>query len=302
MGETYAVPHARYGLIGGSGTWSMRFPEGLERDDVELVEVFAAGFDTPYGRSIPFKLLKVAGEPVLRVSMHGVRYGEMGIRVEPPWVAAKQVASVFREAGVRWGLVEGSVGGIQSPARAGEPLPPWSVVITDDFLMLWRPPDQSPFITSRAKVARFREPFCAALRRALFEAASNEPRFAAVYEHGVYACTQMGRFETPAEIRAFAGMGAHTVGMTLGHEAPLMRVLGIHYASLNIVSNYAEGTDTGWVGDDAGGMRRFYAECAPVVGDVMLNALGKVIREGPGACNCDSYTLDRLNTLPVPGA
>jgi 5'-methylthioadenosine phosphorylase len=280
----------------------MRFPEDLERDDVELIKVFADGFDTPYGRSIPFKLLQVAGEPVLRVAMHGIRYDERGASVEPPWVAAKQVAWVLQEAGVGWGLVEASVGGIQSPDSAGQPLPPWSVVITDDFLMLWRPADPAPFPTSRERVARFREPFCAALRSALFEAASNEPRFAAVYDHGVYICTSVGRFETSAEIRAFAGMGGHTVGMTLGHEAPLMRALGIHFASLNIVSNHAEGAGAGWIGDDAGDMRRFYAECAPVVGNVMLNALKKVIAEGPGVCNCDSYSLNRLNTLPVPGA
>jgi hypothetical protein len=123
-----------------------------------------------------------------------------------------------------------------------------------------------------------------------------------VYGHGVYVCAPVGRFETSAEIEAFARLGAHVVGMTLGHEAPLMRLLGIHFASLNVVSNHAEGRADGWVGRDAGGMGDFYYECAPIVGNVMVDALKGVIKEGPGACNCDGYYLDRLNAFPVSGA
>ena len=302
MNTTSAVPQVKYGLIGGSGTWGMRFPEDLGRDDVGIVEIFQHGFETPYGRSIPFKLLEIAGERVLRVAMHGVRRDEHDARLGPPWVGSKQVASVFRAAGVTWALVEGSVGGIQSPDNPGEPLPPWSVVITDDFLMLWRPPDDAPFVAGGEKVARFREPFCAALRRRLFEAASKQPRFRAIYRHGVYVSTPMGRFESSAEISAFAGMGAHIVGMTLGHEAPLMRRLGIHFASLNIVSNHAEGTTDAWVGDDSGAMSDFYFDCAPIVGNVMVDALKTVIMEGQTACNCDTYYVDTLSAFPVPGA
>ena len=280
----------------------MRFPEDLDRDDIEIVEIFREGFVTPYGRSIPFKLLRIEGELVLRVAMHGVRFDERRSSAEPPWAASKQVASVFQRAGVKWALVEGSVGGLQSPDHVGDPLPPWSVIITDDFMMLWRPPDDAPFPTSREKVARYREPFCAGLRQALFEAASQVWRFKAVYNHGVYVCTPAGRFESAAEITAFAGMGAHIVGMTLGHEAPLMRQLGVHFASLNIVSNYAEGAAAEWMGDDTGGMNDFYFGCAPVVGNVMVGALKEVIGSGQRACNCDGYYVDRLNAFPVSGA
>jgi 5'-methylthioadenosine phosphorylase len=299
---TQPVPQAKYALIGGSGTWGTRFPEDLGRDDIELVDVFPDGFDTPYGRSIAYKLLRIEGEHVLRVAMHGIRYGENGYPSEPPWVASQQVASVFRDAGVKWALVEGSVGGIQSPDEPGKPLPPWSVTITDDFMMLWRPPTSGPPLGSRERVARYAEPFCAGLRAALLRRAANEPRFAAVYDHGVYVCAPSGRFESATEIQAFAHLGAHVVGQTLGHEAPLMRQIGIHFASLNIVSNHAEGADEGWVGDDAGGMSDFYFACAPVVANVMADALKDVIIHGPSECNCDTYHLDRLSAFPVPGA
>jgi 5'-methylthioadenosine phosphorylase len=279
----------------------MRFPEDLGRADVELVDVVEEGFETPYGRSIAFKLLRIKGELVLRTAMHGIRYGADGFPVQPPWVAAQQVASVFQDADVEWALVEGSVGGIQSPDEPGYPLPPWSVTITDDFMMLWRPPIAGPPLGSRQRVARFGEPFCAGLRRALLKRALQETRFT-VYDHGVYVCAPSGRFESPTEIQAFARLGAHTVGQTLGHEAPLMRKIGVHFASLNIVSNFAEGATEGWSGEDSGGMSDFYTACAPVVGNVMADALRDVIVHGPGPCNCESYYLDRLDVFPVPGA
>ena len=259
---TPAIPYAEYALIGGSGTWGMRFPEDLGRDDVELVDIIDEGFETPYGRSLGFKLLRIEGTLVLRTAMHGIRYGDDGFSVVPPWVASQQVASVFRDAGVKYALVEGSVGGIQNPDEPGEPLPPWGVTITDDFMMLWRPPTSGPPLGRRDRVARYAEPFCAGLRRALLKRAVKEPRFASVHDHGVYVCAPSGRFESAIEIKAFAHLGAHTVGQTLGHEAPLMRQIGVHFASLNIVSNHAEGADAGWTGEDAGGMSDFYSTCA----------------------------------------
>jgi hypothetical protein len=130
----------------------------------------------------------------------------------------------------------------------------------------------------------------------------SEPAFAAVYDHGVYVCAPAGRFESATEIQAFAQLGAHTVGQTLGHEAPLMRKIGVHFASLNIVSNHAEGAAEGWSGEDPAGMSDFYFGCAPIVGNVMADSLKDIIVNGPGPCNCESYYLDRLNAFPVPGA
>lgn len=104
----------------------------------------------------------------------------------------------------------------------------------------------------------------------------------------------------PGGSKTFAEPGAHVVGQTLGHEETLMR-LGIHFASLNIVSSRAEGAQEGWIGDGAGGMSDFYFACAPIVGSIMADALKGLIREGPGTCNCDSYYLDRLNAFPAAG-
>lgn len=58
---------------------------------------------------------------------------------------------------------------------------------------------------------------------------------------GCYGCTQGPRLETAAEIQRLARDGNTLVGMTAMPEAALARELGIQYASLCIVANWAAG-------------------------------------------------------------
>lgn len=290
------IPEVKIGLIGGSGTWGARIPEDLNRDDAVVEQYYNNGFETDFGQTGPVKLLQIDGEPVLRFAMHNWHMEQGG--PVPPWTCAKQIAWVFHEAGVEWALVEGSVGGVQSPDKPGEPLPPWSVTITDDLLMYWFPPDL-PFYIGKEFFPRMREPFCAGLRKVLLVEALKEECFT-VYDHGVYACTPPGRFETPAEIQMLRSWGAHIVGQSLGHEAPLMKKLGIHFASMNIVSNHAEGYSE-WV---EGGMVNFYQQCPVPVGNVIIDTAKEVIANGLGECDChrEEYLLKGLDVFPVEGA
>jgi 5'-methylthioadenosine phosphorylase len=289
------VPPAAIGSIGGSGTWGARFPEDLGRSDVKVLR-YVEPVETPYGLSCESKLLDVAGERVLRVAMHGWHRDAQGT-VVPTWVCSLQVAWLFQLAGVQWALVDGSVGGIQRPDQPGTPLAPWSVVITDDFIQYWAAPTLGQ---SFGPTGRLREPFCAGLRRHLRASAEHQERFT-VYDGGVYVCTPTGRFETPAEIRMMAGWGGHIVGQTLGHELPLMRQLRIHFASLNIVSNFAEG-EAEWIGDRPEAMAEFYRACPKPVGDALVDTFVAAISGGIGPCRCDDYALTGLSVFPVDGA
>jgi 5'-methylthioadenosine phosphorylase len=292
------VPRATVGSIGGSGTWGARFPEDLDRPEVNVLE-YVAPVATPYGVSCPLKLLEVGGQRVLRVAMHGWHRDLRGESV-PTWTCALQVAWMFQEAGIEWALVDGSVGGIQPPDAPGTPLPPWSVVIPDDFIQYWLPPTPGRLIVRDGAFSRLGEPFCAGLRKTLFAAASRQARLT-VFDGGVYVCTPPGRFETPAEIRMMAGWGANVVGQTLGHEAPLMRQLGIHFGSLNIVSNHAEG-NAGWVGDGPGAMADFYRACPYPVGNALVDAMLDTLARGLGDCRCAAFRLPGLGAFPVEGA
>lgn len=279
------IPQVMIGYIGGSGTWAFRFPEDLERDDARVLEYYRHGFETPCGQSGPAKLLDLAGHRVLRFAMHG--WHEQDGRRVPPHICAKQLAWVYQQAGIKWAVVEASVGGIQ--AITGADLPPWSVMITSDLIYPWVPTDLDPLMTD-GSFPRMRELFHPDLRRALLEAARKEPRFT-VHDGGVYVHTLPGRFETPAEIAKYAKDGAHVVGQSLGNEAPLMRKLSIALATLNIVSNHAEDGREEWC-PDPGDMRAFYYECAPLVGAVMFEAIVAMAEQG-------GVSLDQTLTRPT---
>jgi hypothetical protein len=85
----------------------------------------------------------------------------------------------------------------------------------------------------------FTEPYDEALRRKLIAAA----RVAgiAVCDNAVYAATQGPRLETVAEINRLERDGADVVGMTGMPEAALARELGVPYAAINVVANFAAG-------------------------------------------------------------
>ena len=62
-----------------------------------------------------------------------------------------------------------------------------------------------------------------------------------VVDGAVYAATQGPRLETAAEINRLERDGADLVGMTGMPEAALARELGIPYAAINVVANFAAG-------------------------------------------------------------
>ncbi|MFN0027485.1 MAG: MTAP family purine nucleoside phosphorylase [Acidimicrobiales bacterium] len=63
----------------------------------------------------------------------------------------------------------------------------------------------------------------------------------ALRPRGTYVCTNGPRFETPAEITAFARLGADLVGMTGCPEVALAAELELPYAAIGVISNPAAG-------------------------------------------------------------
>jgi purine-nucleoside phosphorylase len=60
-------------------------------------------------------------------------------------------------------------------------------------------------------------------------------------EHGVYVAVSGPSYETPAEIRAFRGLGADAVGMSTVPEAIAARHLGMDVLGVSCISNMAAG-------------------------------------------------------------
>jgi len=83
------------------------------------------------------------------------------------------------------------------------------------------------------------EAYHPALRREILDAASAAGE--SVADGGVYACFEGPRFESPAEIRMVAAMGAAVVGMTGVPEVTLACEAGLRYAAVSLVVNPAAG-------------------------------------------------------------
>lgn len=62
---------------------------------------------------------------------------------------------------------------------------------------------------------------------------------------GVYLAVSGPSYETPAEIEAFARLGADAVGMSTVPEAIVARQCGLKVAGLSCITNVASGTDGG---------------------------------------------------------
>lgn len=85
----------------------------------------------------------------------------------------------------------------------------------------------------------FGEPYCRSLRQAVLQASMRAG--ISVIDGGVYGATQGPRLETRAEIARMRRDGCDLVGMTGMPEAGIARELGLNYACLAIVANWAAG-------------------------------------------------------------
>jgi len=85
----------------------------------------------------------------------------------------------------------------------------------------------------------FGDPYTSSLRAEIVSAAKNAG--VALVDGGCYGATQGPRLETKAEIARMRRDGCDLVGMTGMPEAGLARELGLDYACLAIVANWAAG-------------------------------------------------------------
>ncbi len=116
--------------------------------------------------------------------------------------------------------------------------PPGTLVLLDDFIDGTSGRNKT-FFDEHAIHIDVTQPYCPALRELLKGTAARLDL--KLEDGGTYFCADGPRFETPAEICAYAKWGADVVGMTGAPEVALAREAHLSYAGVSIATNAAAG-------------------------------------------------------------
>ena len=146
--------------------------------------------------------------------------------------ATTLIPRVAAALGVRTIVLTNAAGGLDPSLRPGQ------LMLIDDHLNWmgvnpltgWRMEDGSPAFVDLSHVY---DP-------GLLEAAREAADAAGVpVTAGVYAAAAGPSYETPAEVRALAGMGARAVGMSTVPEAVASAALGLRVLGISLITNLA---------------------------------------------------------------
>jgi 5'-methylthioinosine phosphorylase len=208
-------------IIGGTGLYAFSGLEDARRESV------ATPFGAPSGDIV---LGTLAGKHVAFLARHGEAH-----TLAPHRVNYRANVWALHHLGARRMVGVNAVGGIT------EKMGPRVVAVPDQIIDYTHGRFDSFCDVEGAKVEHidFTEPYSDALRGALLAAAKRAG--VAVVDGGCYGATQGPRLETRAEIARMRRDGCDLVGMTGMPEAVLARELGIDYACLALVANWAAG-------------------------------------------------------------
>lgn len=208
-------------IIGGSGL------SKLSNMEVKSRKVTRTPYGEPSG-ALTFGRLSACD--VVFLARHG--YGHT---IAPHDVNYRANLWALKDAGAEAVVSVASVGGIRHDIAPGALVMPHQII---DYT--WG--RHATYFEGRDSPVNhidFTEPYSRGLRSKLLKAAADCGE--AVIDRGVYAATQGPRLETAAEIDRLERDGADIVGMTGMPEAALAREIGLEYATIAVVANYAAG-------------------------------------------------------------
>ncbi|MGE5415921.1 MAG: S-methyl-5'-thioadenosine phosphorylase [Acidobacteriota bacterium] len=211
------------GIIGGTGVY----------DPAILKDVKDEVVDTEYGKA-RVKIGYYNDWQVAFMARHGEDHS-----VPPHLINYRANIKAMQQLGVKRIIATAAVGSLNFDYGPG------ALVIVDQILDFTKSRVSTFYEGGTAGVVHVdvTDPYCPEIRKALFESAKSLGLDA--YLGGCYVCTEGPRFETGAEIRMYKQLGGDVVGMTTVPEAILAREMGICYATVAVVTNYAAGMVTG---------------------------------------------------------
>lgn len=209
-------PHARIGVIGGSGLYAMAGVSELHEITIE----------TPFGPpSDAIMLGLVDGTPVAFLPRHG-----RGHRVAPHEINYRANIWAMKSLGVQWLFSVSAVGSLR------EDIAPGRLVLVDQFIDRTRNRPSTFFENGIVGHVSMADPVCPVLRNVLKSACVDAGIDA--FDGGAYVCIDGPTFSTRAESFMYRSWGAAVVGMTNIPEAKLAREAEIAYATLAMATDY----------------------------------------------------------------
>jgi purine-nucleoside phosphorylase len=134
-------------------------------------------------------------------------------------------------------LLTNAAGGINKTFRTGD-----FMVLTDHINFMGANPLRGPCQIGLPRFVDLSETYDIKLQKLLFKAGKISKL---KLQRGVYLAVSGPSYETSAEIRAFATLGADTVGMSTVPEAIAARQCGIRVAGISCITNLAAGISKG---------------------------------------------------------
>ena len=177
----------------------------------------------------PGKLIfgKMAGTPVLVLSGRAHYYE--GWSMDQVTFPMRVLASL----GIQSVLLTNAAGGINRRFCAGD-----FMALSDHISFMGANPLRRAAADDQSRFVDLTKTYDANLNRLLKKAAQ---RAKVTLHSGVYLAVSGPSYETPAEIRAFARLGADVVGMSTVPEAIVARQCGLAVAAVSCITNLAAG-------------------------------------------------------------
>lgn len=209
------------GIIGGTGLTAL--------DNLNISKRLIVR--TPYGEpSQPLVFGEINGKEVVFLARHGG-----GHTIPPHAVNYRANLWALHSVGVCDLLAVATVGGIADHLIPGDIVLPHQIL---DYTY-GRSNTYHDGVELPVRHIDFTQPYSQAMRERCLRAAHDVSL--KLVDGGVYACVQGPRLETAAEINRYERDGATIVGMTGMPEAVLARELGVSYAAICPVANFAAG-------------------------------------------------------------
>lgn len=210
-------------VIGGTGVYQLSGLNWIESRTVETI----------YGQpSAPIRIAEIDGRYIAFLARHGD-----GHALPPHKVNYRANLKAFADLDVASVLAINTVGGITNSFG------PKVLAVPDQIIdYTWgRISTLCEEPGTEVLHVDFTEPYTESLRQDLLKVCADIG--ISVVESGCYAATQGPRLESKAEITRLKNDGCDLVGMTGMPEAGIARELGLRYASLCVVANWAAGCD-----------------------------------------------------------